>query len=81
MKSLNRKNIKNEAVKMMLDDDLDYSIFAFKNLRKDLVDVFKNYANFDLENFKLNLKVLKNSKILILVDLEIDGLFLNYHKL
>ena len=81
MKNLNKKNIKSETAEMILDDDLDYSISVFKNLRKDLLEVFKNYASFDSENFKLNLKVLKNSKILLLVDLEIDGLFLSCHKI
>lgn len=81
MNNLNRLKIKNETVKMIVEEDLDYSIFAFKNLRRDLIETLKRYSNFDEEKFKLNLKILKNSSMILLVDCEIEGLFLKSHNL
>ena len=65
----------------MIDDDLDYSISVFKSLRKDLLEVFKSYANFDKEKFKLNLKVLKNSKMILIAECEVDGLIFKSYNL
>lgn len=68
MKNLSKEIIKNEIEKKIVYDKYDLPVYVCKNLKTDIINVFKRYGIFDEENLKLNVKVLSSNKYIIQID-------------
>ena len=60
-----------------LIENLEVTYFITKNLKSELGEVFNKYASFLPENLKVNAKVLKSGKVLIMVDCLAENVFYN----
>ena len=81
MKSLNREKMKKEIYKQVLLDEYEFSVDVCKRLRKDLIDVLKNYAEFDCSKLELNVKADLEFKLMIEVKCVVDRFILRCNNL
>lgn len=75
---MNKKNILQDVVEMIFEDDVGCSVEILKNLKSELIDVIERYAKISTSTEIINVKALKNSKMLLNFSCEING-FLKYN--
>ena len=75
MKNLNKELLKEELKSSIAHDKYDLPIFICKNLKIDLINVFKRYLSFEEEDLKLSVKLLKNNKYYFEIECFADNIF------
>ncbi len=75
MRNLNKQILKNEIEKKIVYDKYDLPVYVCKNLKIDILNVFKRYGIVDEEALKLNVKVLSSNKYIIQIDCLVDNFF------
>ncbi len=77
MKGMNKDFLKEEVLKMIVLDKIDFPITVCQNLKLDIVNVLKKYFNNVSDEVGLNIKVLPDSKYQINIKSEASFFLMN----
>lgn len=77
MKSLRSENIKQELLSSFIEFECEVPSFFFKNLKSDIINVMRKYADFDENNLLIKVKVLKGNKYIFMIDCLSDSIVIN----
>ena len=75
MKSTSKEIIKREIERNITKDKYDLPLYVCKNLKIDLINLFKRYGLVEENNLKLSVKVLSTNKYILQVDCLMDNFF------
>ena len=73
MRSMNKENIKNDVLKAIANDKYDLPIFVCKNLKGEVLNLFKKFIKFDEKDFLMRMKVLSSGKFVIEIECLTNG--------
>ena len=75
MKSTSKEIIKREIERNITKDKYDLPLYVCKNLKIDLINLFKRYGLVEENNLKLSVKMLSTNKYILQVDCLMDNFF------